>query len=107
MYSVITEKLKNAEVLHDIGAYDDKNGLSDYLVHFSQNSEAHKVLSDSESILSNILLHGLVKRFYVSAVQVFRKRCGKKEKLLVLSNFSFSHGVFYLFGELLAIFIKF
>ena len=31
----------------------------------------------------------------------------EKEKLLVTSNFSFSHRVFYLFGELSAIFIKF
>ena len=30
----------------------------------------------------------------------------EKEKLLVTSNFSFSHSVFYLFGELSAIFIK-
>ena len=31
----------------------------------------------------------------------------EKEKLLVMSNFSFSHSVFYLFGDLSAIFIKF
>ena len=31
----------------------------------------------------------------------------EKEKLLVTSNFSFSHGVFYPFGELSAIFIKY
>ena len=31
----------------------------------------------------------------------------EKEKLLVTSNFSFSHSVFYLFGELSAIFVKF
>ena len=34
-------------------------------------------------------------------------KAGKKEKLLVMNNFSFSHSVFYLFGELSAIFIKF
>ena len=27
--------------------------------------------------------------------QAFWKQCGKKEKLLVMSNFSFSHSVFY------------
>ena len=32
---------------------------------------------------------------------------GKKEKLLIMSNFSFSYSVFYLFGELSAIFIIF
>ena len=31
----------------------------------------------------------------------------EKEKLLVTSNFSFSHIVFYPFGEIPAIFIKF
>ena len=31
----------------------------------------------------------------------------EKEKLLVTSNFSLFHSVFYLFGELSAIFIKF
>ena len=35
------------------------------------------------------------------------KTLWEKEKLLVTSNFSFSHSVFYLFGELSAIFIKF
>ena len=31
----------------------------------------------------------------------------EKEKLLITSNFSFSHSVFYPFGKLYAIFIKF
>ena len=44
--------------------------------------------------------------FYVSAVQVFVKTLWEKEKLLVTSNFSFSHSVFYPFGELTIIFIK-
>ena len=44
--------------------------------------------------------------FYVSAVQVFGKNCGEKEKLLLMSNFSFSHSVFHPFRELSAIFIK-
>ena len=35
------------------------------------------------------------------------KTVWEKEKLLVTSNFSFSHTVFYPFGELVAIFIKF
>ena len=44
--------------------------------------------------------------FYMSAVQVL-KTTWEKEKLLVTSNFSCSHSVFYPFGELSAIFIKF
>ena len=35
------------------------------------------------------------------------KTSWEKEKLLVTSNFSFSHGVFYPFGELCTIFIEF
>ena len=35
------------------------------------------------------------------------KTLWEKEKLLVMSNFSFSHSVFYLFGELSAISVKF
>ena len=35
------------------------------------------------------------------------KTLWEKEKLLVTSNFSFSHSVFYPFGELSAMFIKF
>ena len=35
------------------------------------------------------------------------KTLSEKEKLLVTSNFSFSHRFFYLFGELSAICIKF
>ena len=35
------------------------------------------------------------------------KTVWEKEKLLVTSNFSFSHSVFYSFGELSAILIKF
>ena len=45
--------------------------------------------------------------FYVSAVKVFSKTLWEKKKLLVTSNFSFSHSVCYPFGELSAIFIKF
>ena len=35
------------------------------------------------------------------------KTLWEKEKILVTSNFSFSHSVFYHFGELFAIFVKF
>ena len=43
----------------------------------------------------------------MSAVKVFWKHCGDKEKLLVTSNFSFSHSVSHPFGELNANFMKF
>ena len=44
--------------------------------------------------------------FYVSTVQVFLKTLREKDELLVTSNSSFSHSVFYLFGKRSAIFIK-
>ena len=43
----------------------------------------------------------------MSAVQVFSETLWKKEKLLFTSKFFFSLSVFYPFGELFAIFIKF
>ena len=45
--------------------------------------------------------------FYVSAAQFFLKTLWEKEKLLVTSNFPFSHSVFYPFWDLAAMFIKF
>ena len=43
----------------------------------------------------------------MSAVHIVLKTLGEKEKILVTSKFSFSHSVFYSFGELPAIFIQF
>ena len=45
--------------------------------------------------------------FYVSAVQVFRKHWGKRRNCSLWAIFSFFHSVFYPFGELFSIFIKF
>ena len=47
--------------------------------------------------------HGLLRVFCTSLL----KTLWEKEKLLVTSNFSFSHSVFYPFEELSCIFIKF
>ena len=44
---------------------------------------------------------------YVSAEQVFGKHCWKRRNLLVTSNFSFSHSLFYPFGEHSATVIQF
>ena len=53
-----------------------------------------------------LTLSQTIPGFYVCAEQVFWKNL-EKEKLLVTSNFSFSHSVFYPLGELSAIFIRF
>ena len=44
--------------------------------------------------------------FRVCSTNLLKTVCAK-EKLLIMSNFSFPHNVFYLFGELFAIFFKF
>ena len=49
----------------------------------------------------------MLETFYVSAVHVFSKALCEKEKLLIKSNFSFSHSVFLPLGELSAIFKNF
>ena len=58
-------------------------------------------------ILMHLTLSQTSLGFYVSAVQVFKKTLWEMEKLLVTSNFSFSNSIFYPFGELSVIFIKF
>ena len=45
--------------------------------------------------------------FYVYVIQILLKTLREMEKLLVTSNFSISHSVFYWFGELAAIFTMF
>ena len=44
--------------------------------------------------------------FYVSAVEVFLKTLWEQEKFPMMNKFSFSHSVFYPFGEFSDIFIK-
>ena len=59
-----------------------------------------------KSGLSGIALSQISPGFYVSAIQVLQT-LPEKERLLVTSNFSFSPSIFYLFGELSAIFIMY
>ena len=54
-----------------------------------------------------LTLSQTISGFYVSAVLSLLKTLWKKEKLLVTSNFSFSHSVFYPFGKLSVIFTLF
>ena len=63
------------------------------------------LLFPNPSVLLCLTLSQTIPGFYMSEVQVFWKHW-EKEKLLITSNFSFSHGVFYPVGELSAIFIK-
>ena len=63
----------------------------------------------SNKIAENIMhltLSQTVPGFYVSGVQVLKTQ-QEKEKLLIMSNFSFSHSVFFPLRDLSAIFIKF
>ena len=66
-----------------------------------------KTLEKGKRIQDNRLNHFQTSTgFHVSAIEVFRKHW-ENEKLLITSNFSFSHCVFYQFGELSVIFVKF
>ena len=63
----------------------------------------YEIICEYLSHLSNqtLTLSQTSHGFNVSAVQVLNcllKTLQEKEKLLVVSNFSFSHSVFYLFG---------
>ena len=63
-----------------------------------------KTLQEKEKMILNLFQTS--PGFYMFSVEVFLKtRWGKGE--IVTSNSSLSHSVFYLFGELPAIFIKF
>ena len=65
------------------------------LFHFRYTKKANSVLWSSTLSQTNFC-------FNVSAVLVFWKCCGKRRNC----NFSFFQSVYYLFGELSAIFIK-
>ena len=67
-----------------------------------------------EVCLSNVCkVHGSVNPFpnkpwfFRVYSTSFLKTLWEKEKLVITSNFSFSHSVFYPFGEISTIFIKF
>ena len=66
---------------------------------FTKNSKVYKLIAWC------LTLSQTSPGFYMSAVQVL-KTLWEKEKLLIKSNFSFSHCVFYLFEELSAILIN-
>ena len=69
-----------------------------YLVNFKvRNNNLYKEKKNY------VTLSQISRSFDVSVVQVFLKTLWQKEKLLVTSNFSFSHIVFYPFGDLSAI----
>ena len=57
----------------------------------------------------NLILSQSSPGFYVSLLQALRTHCRKRRNcsLLEMSNFCFSHSVFYQSGELSAIFIQF
>ena len=81
-------------------------------MHFKMSSALCFDLDQSKilSFGTGLTLSQTNPGFYVSAVQALKKKkktLWEKEKLLVTSNFSFSHNVFYTVGELLAIYIKF
>ena len=75
---------------------------ADCLVHDSWHS-----LCSSAFNLDNLINPFPNKPWFLRVCRTsLLKTLWEKEKLLVASNFSFPHSVFYLFGELSAIFVK-
>ena len=60
----------------------------------------------TKNVINSLPYEPLFLRF-CSTILLKQKTLWENEKLLVTSNFSFSHSVFYPFGELFPIFIKF
>ena len=61
------------------------------------NKMYHNTFQRHNCVSSFLTLSQTSPAFYVSAVQVFWKHSGEKEKLLITSNFSFPRSVFYPF----------
>ena len=79
------------------------------LIIFSLSSAKAFNLNKSNLLTfgKELTLSQTIPGFYVSSVKVFLKTQWEKEKLLMRSNFAFYHSVFYPFGDLSVIFIKF
>ena len=73
-----------------------------FIFRYIRALPSQKPNNDTDNIHFNLTLSQTSPGFYVSAVQVwFLRVCStlwEKEKLLVTSNFYFSHSVFYPFG---------
>ena len=88
----------------------DGDGRIDYDGKFANNIKINPTYLTIPSTISSILLLGVKKNFlnpfpnnpwYIRVCSSsLLKTPWEKEKLLAMSNFSFSHGVFYPFGEL-------
>ena len=84
------------------------NSVTMYVtIRLLMSSTMDLIISELFELICPLTLSQTSPGFYVSAVQVFLKTLWEKEKLLVTSNFSFSHSVLYPFRELPVIFIKF
>ena len=96
------------------------NGLNTMRIKQRFHNQRRSRLENIKSLFSDLHCSSLLKNildcldpfpnkplFLCVGSTSFFKTLSVKEKLLVKSNFSFSHTVFYYFGELSAILIKF
>ena len=84
-----------------------KGIISAYILIKSTCMKFYSMLHKKHYGSTTLTLSQTSPGFYMSEGEVFWKTLWEKEKLLVTSNFSFSHCVFYLVGELSAILITF
>ena len=84
------------------------NDFISYQPIFCMPKDQYRFPSSSCHLMDKILLtlSQTSPGFCVCSI-ILLKTLWEKEELLVMSNFTFSHSVFYPFGELAAIFIQF
>ena len=80
-----------------------------YNLPFHMVNEKWHIFSKSSKVTNNMCINPFRNKPWFLRVcnTTLLKTMWEKKKLLATSNFSFSHSVFYPFGELSAIFIKF
>ena len=96
MEVAVTEKVKR------ILMFD----LENYCLERTNNGTNKRIKERKNHRTNELILSQTIPGIYVSAARLL-KTLWEKEKLLVSSNFSFSHSAFYPFGYLSAIFITF
>ena len=98
----LSKKLTTTGLLSWI--YDDKGGSSGlYMVFMCHTLIEGDFMHHGDTLSFSQINPGFLRVCRISLL----KTLWKKEKLLIMSNFSFSHSVFYPFRELSDIFIKF
>ena len=97
----------NQSISQSVNQSVSQNKLSNVLASFSLISNSLRSTICTYLYIMHLLTFSPNKPWFLPVCSTrLLKTLREKEKLLVTSNFSFSNSVFYLFGELSAIFNK-